>query len=282
MGSFDLPPGWRGAEPLRLTQGACAGPDDHAPARLHWASRADGTSFLAVYRARFRCDQRVAAFARREGEVVHVLLQPEPMMPAGVARCDCPYDLVATVPATMLRGVRAATVQQRGDRYGLAGAEPALQSLGLVDLRPEMKHAPAGNVLPPDPLAVGTAAASPGWVDLKDVPAHWTAMLRPWRPEGQGEPLPLSATPTGRSVLAPPGAYTLDVATGDGEQVASLALDVAPGRTLEVSWRAGHLALGRWGGPAWRKVATVGGTAAGAAAAGALATWLVMRRKGGV
>ena len=65
--------------------------------------------------AHFRCDQSVQAFVKETKNGYSVLIQPTEMNPVFVAKCDCGYNLEATIPNAQSKTLR---LFHRGDNFG--------------------------------------------------------------------------------------------------------------------------------------------------------------------
>ena len=77
--------------------------------------KAVNDSLIITYpNAHFRCDQAVQGFIKQTEKGYSILIQPKELNPAMVAKCDCGYKLVATLPKTKSNDVR---VFHRGDNF---------------------------------------------------------------------------------------------------------------------------------------------------------------------
>jgi len=112
--SSDLPAGWQGAQKIAdFTQMECGGSPINGPAESVDAAGVEGAIEVDYENAPFRCAQDVEGFVRREDGKLDILIQPVDMDPSSVAKCDCLYHIVATVPAEA--GAHAVTVYRRWD-----------------------------------------------------------------------------------------------------------------------------------------------------------------------
>lgn len=93
----DLPEGWEDAVPIAdLVQHECAGnpyEDYDERVEVEFIEPVE----VAYREAHFRCEQDVEAFARIDGTVLGVLVQPVDLHPNAVPDCDCLYDVTMRV-----------------------------------------------------------------------------------------------------------------------------------------------------------------------------------------
>lgn len=95
----DLPEGWEDAERIAdFSQSPCSGDPYEGPEATVTTSVDDGATAFVYDAAQFRCSQDVEGFARIDGDVLGVLVQPVDMNPSSIAKCDCLYRLEFTVP----------------------------------------------------------------------------------------------------------------------------------------------------------------------------------------
>lgn len=112
----DLPEGWDDAEPIEITQSDCKGSVIGSGETEEIQTSQQGSVVELNYvDAHFRCDQAVEGFARRGEDSVDLLFQPVDMNPSAVARCDCRYDLKASV---LFRNETKLSVWRRWDSVG--------------------------------------------------------------------------------------------------------------------------------------------------------------------
>ena len=73
-------------------------------------------SLIITYpNAHFRCDQSVQAFVKHTKNGYAVMIQPTEMNPVFVAKCDCGYNIEATIPNAKSKELR---LFHRGDNFG--------------------------------------------------------------------------------------------------------------------------------------------------------------------
>jgi hypothetical protein len=108
----DLPAGWEKAEKIELAQGECLGTSYEASEESIEATPRAGGVVVSAW-ARFRCDQEAEGYVKTDGERIDLLFQPKDMDPSTVAKCDCLYELTASLGAAS--GAHTVTVWRRWD-----------------------------------------------------------------------------------------------------------------------------------------------------------------------
>jgi hypothetical protein len=129
--SSDLPSGWGNARKIaNFTQMECSGSPFDGPAESIKAQGRAGAIDIDYQHAPFRCAQDVEGFVRRSPGHVDILVQPVDMDPRSVAKCDCLYDIVATVSAEA--GEQAVTVYRRSDNINSDNDPVSVGSMDVV------------------------------------------------------------------------------------------------------------------------------------------------------
>jgi len=98
---YSLPDTWDGAVLVKDFQQKACNEDmiavtENPPKAI--AKVSNGNLIISYPLAHFRCDQPVEALAKETDNEVAILIQPVEMNPVFVAKCDCGYNLVATIP----------------------------------------------------------------------------------------------------------------------------------------------------------------------------------------
>lgn len=128
----DLPAGWEQARAVSaFTQHPCEAGSAYSGVLADVTLTAgDGRVDVLYQHARFRCDQDVTGFYRSGPGTLDILVQPEDMSPASVARCDCLYDIELSV--TGLGGTFVVTLYRRADSYGGNDTTPQVEGVATV------------------------------------------------------------------------------------------------------------------------------------------------------
>ena len=98
---YSLPETWDGAVLVKDFQQKTCNEDmiavtDTPPKAI--AKVSNGNLIISYPLAHFRCAHPVEALAKETDNEIAILIQPVEMNPLFVAKCDCGYNLVATIP----------------------------------------------------------------------------------------------------------------------------------------------------------------------------------------
>lgn len=125
----DLPPGWRDARRLPVTQSACLGAPGGAT-HLELSPVEGGTVGVTFETALLRCGQEACAYLVEAAGTSKLLVQPCDMHPRTVNKCACTTQVDLTLPVSGARSL--VELWLRPDDYGQTVANPPR----LVDSKP--------------------------------------------------------------------------------------------------------------------------------------------------